>query len=104
MHSVFFENIHTASPDFPYIDTKMRDINYLTHFHEEIEIVVIISGSTDITCDNSCFRVKEGDICIFMPVEIHSFVSSALFPCTIYVPTVTSLHFIFPISSSFTLP
>ena len=75
MHSVFFEKIHAALPDYPYVDTEMQNINYLAHFHDEIEIAVIISGSTFITCDNSCFTAEAGDLCVFMPTEIHSFTS-----------------------------
>lgn len=71
----FFENFHNAAPDFPYIDCQMQNINYFPHIHEEIEIVYVLTGSTDITCENSCFTASKGDICIFMPGEIHSFSS-----------------------------
>lgn len=76
MESVFFEKIHNAASDFPYVDYNMQDINYFAHVHDEVEIVYITEGKTHITCDDSCFLAKKGDICIFMPTEIHSFFSS----------------------------
>lgn len=75
MESVFFEKIHNAASDFPYVDYSMQDINYFAHVHDEIEIVYITEGKTHITCDDSCFLAQKGDICVFMPTEIHSFSS-----------------------------
>jgi len=73
----FFEQIHSASADLPYFDGEMRNINYLSHFHTEIELILVRTGSVDITCEGKAFRADEGSICIFMPGEIHSFSS----PC-----------------------
>ena len=75
MNSVFFENFHSASADFPYISCCVENINYLSHIHKEIEIILAVSGTIEITCDNSCFLISENDMCIFMPGEIHSFSS-----------------------------
>jgi len=71
----FFENFHSASADCPYFDGDMRNIQYLSHFHTEIEVVLVKSGSVEVTCAGNAFKADKGDICIFMPGEIHSFSS-----------------------------
>lgn len=73
----FFESINNAMLDFPHIILYSKDLNYVPHIHAEMEIILMQSGTIDITCDNSCFTAAEGDICIFMPGEIHSFASQA---------------------------
>lgn len=73
MKESFLENIHHAAPDCPYLDGEMRNINYLSHFHKEIEIAVVLRGSVNILCNSVHFVAKEGDICLFLPGEIHSF-------------------------------
>ncbi len=77
MKDTFFENFHSAGVDCPYFDGEMRNIQYLSHFHTEIELVLVKSGCVDVTCPGYTFRGEKGDICIFMPGEIHSFSS----PC-----------------------
>ena len=73
MQDIFFEGIHPAAQSFPYIDFNMRNINYFSHFHEEVEIVAVISGAVNVVCEGAEFKAEDGDICIFMPGEIHSF-------------------------------
>ncbi len=75
MGGVFFEDIHRATKDFPYFDMHMQNINYLPHFHNEIEIISVRHGEVDITSENENFTAVQGDISIFMPREIHSFSS-----------------------------
>lgn len=75
MQDIFFENIHTAMVNYPYMDFDSRNINYFSHFHEEIEIIEVISGEVVVTCENETFSAHTGDICIFMPGELHSFSS-----------------------------
>ena len=75
MKETFFENFHSASADCPYFDGDMRNIQYLSHFHTEIELVLVKSGAVEVTCQGNTFRADKGDICIFMPGEIHSFSS-----------------------------
>jgi len=73
MNSFFFENQNDASAERPLIVIDSENLNYLAHVHNEIEIVYIIKGEIDINCENQLFTAKKGDICIFMPGEIHSF-------------------------------
>lgn len=77
MKKAFFETVHSASADFPYFDSDMQNIEYLSHFHREIEIVLVKSGKVDIICENGTFAAGVGDICVFLPGEIHSFLSTS---------------------------
>lgn len=76
MKRVFFESKNSATRDFPYFSDHTYNINYLSHFHREIELVLVRSGSVDIVCENRRFTVGRNDICVFMPGEIHSFIST----------------------------
>lgn len=75
MSGLFFEDFHSAARDFPYFDPNMKNINYISHFHAEVEIISVRRGEVGITSENGCFTAETGDICIFMPGEIHSFSS-----------------------------
>lgn len=75
MTDIFFEQINPAKLNYPYMDFDRHNINYFSHFHEEIEIVAVVSGEISVTCENKTFCASSGDICIFMPGEIHSFAS-----------------------------
>ena len=61
--------------NYPYMDFNSKNINYLSHFHEEIEIIEVISGEVAILCESKTFRAVAGDICVFMPGEVHGFSS-----------------------------
>jgi len=72
---VFFENINSAAGDFPFFSSNTDGLNYRSHFHREIEVVAVMEGSVDVVCENRFFRANRGDLCLFMPGEIHSFSS-----------------------------
>ncbi len=73
MTNQLLETWNMASKDFPFIDTESRIIKYFPHFHDEIEILVIISGELNFTTTEYGVKTAEaGDICIFMPQQIHS--------------------------------
>lgn len=75
MNGSFLENFHSAAPDFPYFDGDMKNIHYFSHFHHEAELAKVVKGNVEVCCGRDVFTAGEGDICIFMPGEIHSFVS-----------------------------
>ncbi len=75
MSGIFFEDIHKAARDFPYFDSNTKNINYISHFHEETEVVLVLTGEVDIHCEIGSFTAKEGDVCVFFPSEIHNFSS-----------------------------
>lgn len=76
MQNLFFETFHKASSDYPYLDCEMKNINYLPHFHEELELAVVRSGEVCVASESGRLEAKKDDICIFMPGEIHSYISS----------------------------
>lgn len=76
MNNQLLENWNTASKDFPFVDCDSREMKYFPHFHDEIEIMVIISGKLNFTTsENGVQTANAGDMCIFMPQQIHSFSS-----------------------------
>ena len=76
MERIYFEDIHCAADFYPYLDFTMENINYIAHFHEEIEVIYVITGELTVNTENQELRLAKGDICFFMPGEIHSFQSS----------------------------
>ena len=78
MNTQLLETWNTASKDYPFVDTESRIMKYFPHFHDEIEIMVIISGELNFTtAENGVQTAHVGDMCIFMPQQIHSFSSLA---------------------------
>lgn len=73
MDRIYFEDIHTATTAYPYIDLQMKNINYIAHFHEEIEVVYVQEGELFAASDTAHLQLRKNDICVFMPGEIHSF-------------------------------
>ncbi len=69
---VFYETIHKASSSLPYLDFCMENINYFSHFHEELEVLFVSEGNTKLTVDTNCYSMESGDIAAVMPGEIHS--------------------------------
>jgi AraC-like DNA-binding protein len=74
-NKIFYENIHKASLSTPYLDFNMQNINYTSHFHEEIEIIYVDRGDVYLAIDNKEYTLKKGDISIVLPGEIHSYKS-----------------------------
>mgnify|MGYP003305221347 CR=1 FL=1 len=72
MDIFFYEDIHRAELDFPYVDMDMHDIDYCTHYHEEIEIVYVVSGKVCLTVDGNSIDVEKGNIALVFPYQIHS--------------------------------
>ena len=69
---VFYESIHKASSSLPYLDFSMENINYFSHFHEELEVLFVSEGNMKLTVDTNCYSMESGDIAAVMPGEIHS--------------------------------
>ena len=73
LEKILFESgINRASRDYPYISHESVDLNYMAHFHDELEVVLVTTGSLWVTVQGSRLRLLQGDICLFMPGEIHS--------------------------------
>lgn len=75
MKDNLLENLNNASRDYPFLEFNSRNLNYYPHIHDEIEIIFVASGYFNYTADGIEKTANEGDICIFMPQQIHSFSS-----------------------------
>ena len=53
MKDFYFEDIHRASEQYPYLDFSMQNIHYVAHFHEEIELVYVYSGEVEICAEEN---------------------------------------------------
>ncbi len=76
MDHLFLENVHKAQKDYPYINLVNLNLNYSVHYHSEIEVVYVVYGKTTISINGRERELSQGDICIVMPGEIHSFSSN----------------------------
>lgn len=75
MSGVLFENgFNSATAELPYIISDIN-LSYVSHFHDEVEIVAVTEGELIAVTEKSKFVVLKGDICIFMPGEIHNLIS-----------------------------
>ncbi len=71
-NSFFYEDFHRADLDIPYVDTKMLDIAYRAHYHEELEIIYVCKGEVEVTVESSSSMAEEGDVIVILPFHIHS--------------------------------
>lgn len=83
MNGIYFEDIHRASEGYPYLDFEMKNINYIAHFHEEIEIIYVVEGTVSVVIDNEDRLLAPKELCFIMPGEIHSLSSPE--PCRLYI-------------------
>lgn len=75
MKNILFEKEHKPKGSFPYLEFTNKNHNYISHYHEEIEIAYVESGNISAYSSSYEISLHAGDICIFMPGEIHSFFS-----------------------------
>ena len=83
MPNVLFENEHKPNGSFPYISLSNENLSFISHYHEEIEIAYVERGATTVFSGSNEIALKQNDICIFMPGEIHSF--DALTSSNVYI-------------------
>ncbi len=83
MEDILFENIHKPVGSYPYIQFDNENMDYMAHYHAELEVVYLERGSVEAMSGSRSFTLNEGDICFFLPGEIHSY--STLSPNNLYV-------------------
>ncbi len=87
MEAFFHEDIHKAEKDFPYINLAEFNMNYMAHFHEDLELIFVYDGEIQLSLAGVSVMLSRGDIFIVMPGEIHSIttpVSSRLYIMKLY--------------------
>lgn len=77
MENIFFEKEHKAIGSFPYIELNNPNFNFFSHYHEEMELIFIESGTITALKGADEILLNREDICFFMPGEIHGFKSAA---------------------------
>ena len=70
---ILFEREHSAIGSFPYIQFENENLNFIAHYHKEIELVYVERGSIRAFSGAVELPLQTGDICFFMPGEIHSY-------------------------------
>jgi AraC-like DNA-binding protein len=66
------EAANRAALHSPYCCFDVRNVCGVIHYHEELELVYIQSGSVIITGEQGEFILQSGDLCFFLPLEIHN--------------------------------
>ena len=75
--SAFYHETHNrASADYPYVQYYSKNLVYRPHFHRDVELAMVVEGQALVICDGKEILARTGDICVFMPGEIHSFAPS----------------------------
>lgn len=75
MPDALFEKVNNPIGSYPYICVMSRNLNYISHYHESLEIIYVKSGTISAFCGAKELILKKDDICFFMPGEIHGFKS-----------------------------
>ncbi len=76
MSEALLEKVNNPTGSYPYICAMSRNLNFISHYHESIEIIYVKSGTISAFCGAKEVVLKKGDVCIFMPGEIHGFQSA----------------------------
>ena len=74
--SLLFDYQHVMCDNKQSQVASVKNISYFPHSHKGIEIIYIVSGDTSVTSEDECYTLRKGDIAVFMPGQIHSFVSA----------------------------
>ena len=76
MSEILCEKINNPTSDYPFIETMSLNLNYISHYHEAMEIIYVKSGIVSAFSGGKEIVLKKDDICFFMPGEIHGFQST----------------------------
>ena len=71
---MYHEIINHATKEYPFL-IEHTDVKYIPHFHDETEVVYVLSGNLNVTIENHSFVLKTGEICIITPKLIHNLYS-----------------------------
>ena len=44
---------------------RVENLNYITHIHEELEMVYISQGQLEVTIEDTEYLLRAGDICLY---------------------------------------
>lgn len=100
-----FHEVRTYDSNFMVWHSSYDNISFLAHWHKEIELIYIRSGSAQISITNHIFTAHEGDLIICDSGDIHysdSFdmdnsLDFIIFDTNIISPYYEYSHFSFPL-------
>ena len=69
----FFEESSGRCAEMPFVAMPVASQSFPLHYHREIEIYFIISGSVDFSIDNEKITAHRDDMVICMPWQCHGF-------------------------------
>ena len=75
MQEPFLERENRATREYPYVEGERHNLGARAHVHEEIEIVLVRSGTVDATVGGRSLTLTEGTVLIVMPTEVHGYAS-----------------------------
>ena len=67
----FYEEINRAGLDIPHMEA-LHNLQYCSHYHEEVELMLVVDGMIVLTVDGQSFELEAGDIAFVGPFQIHS--------------------------------
>lgn len=86
-----------------HLDRVVRDVDvFWTHFHENIELLLVLHGSAEIKSGTECFIIQENEMAVISPNQLHS-VKAVTARCDYYCLIVDHSIYdgFFPNSSAF---
>lgn len=69
---IIYQTENSSKPyncDITYYD----DFSYIAHLHKDFELVYISEGAVEMTVENRASLLKEGDLALILPSQIHSY-------------------------------
>ncbi len=74
--TALYEKTNRATGSYPFFGIEHNNINFINHFHEELEVVILLDGAVQISTEDGFQTVSQDEICFIMPGEIHGFIST----------------------------
>ena len=73
MHNLFEYGDILNSPYEAFIfDTNIHAFPVHQHWHHYMEVLYILEGTTDVTCDRDVYHLEPGDMIALLPKKLHS--------------------------------
>ena len=73
MHNLFEYGDILNSPYEAFVfDTVIHDFPVHQHWHHYMEVLYMLEGSTEVTCDREVYHLNPGDMIALLPKKLHS--------------------------------
>lgn len=68
---ILLERVNQATGGYPFLEWNARNLSYIPHLHEEMEVIYAAQGPVTVTAGLCTQQLEEGELYVFMPFEIH---------------------------------